>query len=106
MMDDKLDEKNAPSKSEGNGKDEQAPVPIQVLTQRIPIPSPEAGESIRAALDAHEADACVRDKPSGLWVYVRQRALLNLEAMQKETEETKDEPSGIVGPDGSTPLGA
>lgn len=87
------------TKPEGNGKDETAPVPIQVLTQRIPIPTPEAGESIRAGLDVHEADACVRDKATGNWIYVRQRALLNLDAMQQEKE-----PSKIVGPDGA-PVG-
>ena len=113
-----------------NGKDESAPetvtkdateegktpLPIVLSTQRIGVPTPQTAEEIRAVLEAHESDACIRDKATGGWIYIRQRAMLNLEAL-KANEKSQLDRRGpvdtsnndgtpeIVGPD-SNPISA
>lgn len=69
-------------------------IPIEIFRQVVPVPTPQAAEEIRAALAAHEEDACVKNKVGEGWVYVRTRAFVDLkkaaEAQQTKKEEASD----------------
>lgn len=70
-------------------------LPIEVFSQRIPLPSPQAAEELRLALDEHEGDVTVRDKKSGAWVYVRTRAFVDLKGVAGDTAKGgKDDAAG------------
>ena len=111
MDDVKTEETKAPQAASGtpDGTIPQTGVPIEVFTQKLAIPSPQAGEEIRAALEAHEVDLIVRDKATSQWVYVRTRVFVDLKAKESAnapaTTEAKEPDSGlgetgILGPDG------
>lgn len=90
-------------------------IPIEVFTQAIAVPTPDAAENIRAMLEPHESDACRRGK-DGQWVYERTRAFVDLKKAfppptstgdGTETPIIGDRPndnehqSTILGPDGA-----
>lgn len=72
-------------------------IPVEVIMQRIPIPTPQAGEELRKALDEHEGDATVRDRSSGRWIYVRTRAFIDLKKL--EVGNDSDAGKSVVGSD-------
>lgn len=65
-----------------------AGVPLEIITQRIPVPNPESGEQVRAALEPYEEDGIVRDKKSGGWIYVRTRVFVKMPP-EKEIENDR-----------------
>lgn len=69
----------------------QAGVQVEIISQRIPLPGPEGGEAIRAALEPYEQDAVLRDNQTGGWVYVRTRAFMK---QQVAVPTTPDETAG------------
>lgn len=82
-------------------------IPIEVFQQKLDVPTPQAGEEIRAALEAHEGDAVIRDPKTKGWVYIRTRVFVDLKALaaanMKEVKDGTDvhhEPEAHNNPDG------